>query len=149
MDEARDVVVLRAAGFLAAVVPPLALRVVDVVLVFLAAVLRERVVLDAAPLVVVFFAAALVLRERVPLEAVAPDDFFALVLRVRVVPLLDAAAAGLRSFAGTSSRTTCLANCGISFCRNVAIRSSWRRNSLASLAVSRSYRALASSSIAR
>jgi hypothetical protein len=102
------------------------------------AVLRERVVVD--------FAAAV--RARPPERAVERELDALDRERVRA-PLLAAASAGLRSRAGTSSRTTCLASCGISFCRKVAIRSSWRRNSRASLAVSLSYRELASSSIAR
>lgn len=48
--------------------------------------------------------------------------------RLRVVaaalPLGDGAR---RCAGGISSLTTCLASCGISFCRNAAMRSSWRR----------------------
>ena len=60
-----------------------------------------------------------------------------------------AAAAGLRrSAAGISSVTTAFVSVGISFSRKLAIRSSWRRYSRASLTVSESLSASASVSIA-
>ena len=59
------------------------------------------------------------------------------------------AAAGLRrSAAGISSVTTAFVSCGISFSRKFAMRSSWRRYSRASFAVSLSSSASASVSIA-
>ena len=68
----------------------------------------------------------------------------------RVVrPRPEAAAVGLRrSAAGTSSVTTAFVSVGISFSRKLAIRSSWRRYSRASLAVSASLSDSASVSIA-
>ena len=61
----------------------------------------------------------------------------------------DDVAAGLRrSAAGISSVTTAFVSCGISFSRKFAMRSSWRRYSRASFAVSASFSDSASVSIA-
>ena len=59
----------------------------------------------------------------------------------------DDAAAGLRSLAGTSSLMTSLTRPGICFSRKPCMRSSWRRNSRASLTVSLSPSSLAAASI--
>jgi hypothetical protein len=64
-------------------------------------------------------------------------------------PRDDGAVAGLRrSAAGTSSVTTAFVSWGMSFSRKLAMRSSWRRYSRASFAVSESFSASASVSIA-
>ena len=60
----------------------------------------------------------------------------------------DAAEGLRRSAAGTSSVTTAFVSCGISFSRKFAMRSSCRRNSRASFAVSASFSDSASVSIA-
>jgi hypothetical protein len=82
-------------------------------------------------------------RER---EGALDRDDDARVAREREVDDDDA---GLRrSAAGTSSVTTAFVSCGISFCRKLAMRSSWRRYSRASFAVSVSCSDSASVSIA-
>jgi hypothetical protein len=79
----------------------------------------------------------------------ARDDAARAVPDDRAVRPRPEAAAGLRrSAAGTSSVTTAFVSVGISFSRKLAIRSSWRRYSRASLTVSSSLSASASVSIA-
>lgn len=83
-----------------------------------------------------------------PDERVVPDDRDEPDEREAAARDRDAAAGLRRSAAGTSSVTTAFVSCGISFSRKFAMRSSCRRYSRASFAVSASLSDSASVSIA-